>query len=182
MTDYQQDRHCIDASVRDKWPLDRYGLFVKYMVVMDYFLSGRLLVGLTLSDDRLARLWYSMKTGELVGWGEDGIEGLFDLAVLKRIRELAYADQSDSNHIDAGPDTLTELVLAKPRDAVVRFIEDQMRQEGMGVPGKHGAWHYGRQELRALLDYMYSGPPAAQDEELPKRFGFDEDEENGENK
>jgi hypothetical protein len=63
-----------------------------------------------------------------------------------------------------------------PRDRrdVARFVEAQFdeqsssRVSGTGVPGfdAKGAHHYGRCEVRQLLDFVYGGPPMSAEEEI----------------
>ena len=56
----------------------------------------------------------------------------------------------------------------KSRADVVRFMNDQLHVCGADAPlGEKGRqWHYGRQELKQLLDYLYGGPPQHPDDEL----------------
>lgn len=56
----------------------------------------------------------------------------------------------------------------KPREEVVKFIERQLQPDyelPAGLPKPH-THHYGCQELRALLDYLYDGPPRSAAERL----------------
>lgn len=47
------------------------------------------------------------------------------------------------------------------REAVAAFIQAQLDHTNATptTEAKHGAWGYGVQELRALMDYLYGGPP-----------------------
>lgn len=56
----------------------------------------------------------------------------------------------------------------KPREEVVKFIECQLYGDYLlpkELPKPH-THHYGCQELRALLDYLYDGPPQSARERL----------------
>jgi hypothetical protein len=51
-----------------------------------------------------------------------------------------------------------------PREKVVKFIVDQLaNKKDKPVGGTH---HYGKQELRDLLDFIYGGEPLWEGEEL----------------
>lgn len=58
----------------------------------------------------------------------------------------------------------------KTRIAVVRYIDDMWSRPKQMVPDKHyeggQSFRYGLCNLRALLDYMYGGPPKNKSEEL----------------
>ena len=47
------------------------------------------------------------------------------------------------------------------REQVAAFIHAQLGHTDRTPTdeAKHGAWGYGVQELRALMDYVYGGPP-----------------------
>lgn len=61
----------------------------------------------------------------------------------------------------------------KSRKEVARFIEEQLDfDSGYGTERyKDDRWHYGFQELRDLLDYVYEGVPKNQEEELHNKEG-----------
>lgn len=58
----------------------------------------------------------------------------------------------------------------KTRKEVVRYIDEMWSRPKQLVPDKHynggDSERYGLCNLRALLDYMYGGPPTTKDEEL----------------
>jgi len=60
----------------------------------------------------------------------------------------------------------------KTREEAARFFENQMDASYKSdLDSKHGAWHYGLQEMKNLLDYLYEGTPANKDEKInPKSF------------
>lgn len=43
------------------------------------------------------------------------------------------------------------------REKVCRFIENQFKEDDCSL--KKNAWHYGLQDLRELLDFIYGGKP-----------------------
>jgi hypothetical protein len=47
----------------------------------------------------------------------------------------------------------------KPREEVARFIEKQMEGRYVCSRDKGFAHHYGLQELRELMDFIYGGEP-----------------------
>jgi hypothetical protein len=58
---------------------------------------------------------------------------------------------------------------AKPREQVARFVEMQFEAYGGGYrcPLEKGRqWHYGKQDVRALLDFIYDGPPQSPEQEV----------------
>lgn len=54
---------------------------------------------------------------------------------------------------------------AKRKDAA-RFIEAQMRRERKTSREKGDQVHYGIQELKDLLDFIYGGEPCDEDEKI----------------
>ena len=56
----------------------------------------------------------------------------------------------------------------KTREEAARFVEQQF--DGYGdyeCPLEKGrAWHYGKQDVRALMDFIYGGPPNGKDQEV----------------
>lgn len=53
----------------------------------------------------------------------------------------------------------------RSREETARFIEAQLNDKAQPIPAKSG-WHYGRAELRQLLDFIYGGPPTNSNEAL----------------
>ena len=52
----------------------------------------------------------------------------------------------------------------KSREETARFIEHQFDNFGSyecKLP-KERAWHYGKQEVRELMDFIYGGPPKSE--------------------
>ena len=57
----------------------------------------------------------------------------------------------------------------KTRREAARFIEKQLNNDTDDLPSlmdKYGRHHYGAQELRQLLDFIYDGPPALESERI----------------
>jgi hypothetical protein len=54
----------------------------------------------------------------------------------------------------------------KTRRQVAEFIEFQFSDEYLTPLEKGNQHHYGKQELRALLDYIFDGPPETRNDEL----------------
>ena len=52
----------------------------------------------------------------------------------------------------------------KTRAEVARFLEKLLDE---GLPSnRKAAWHFGKMELRDLMDFIYEGPPANDEEEV----------------
>lgn len=56
----------------------------------------------------------------------------------------------------------------KSREDVVAFIEEQFKWDHECSLEKGHQTHYGRQELRELLDFLYGGPPENEEQRLHK--------------
>lgn len=54
----------------------------------------------------------------------------------------------------------------KTRIEVVEFLLEQLRFDWMCGRPKHGRFHYGVQELRELLDFIYEQEPQTDKEKL----------------
>ena len=54
----------------------------------------------------------------------------------------------------------------KTRSEVVQFIQNQMLESETQCTRDKSGWHYGRQELRELLDFIYEGEPLNESEQL----------------
>ena len=56
----------------------------------------------------------------------------------------------------------------KTREETARFVEQQFEKFGSyQCPMEKGVkFHYGKQDVRALLDFIYDGPPIHQEEEV----------------
>ena len=65
------------------------------------------------------------------------------------------------------------------RKNVVRFIQNQLNDNLIDFEAKHDRWHYGLEELRKLLDFIYEEMPNCRQEELVRES---EDEWYKENK
>ena len=50
----------------------------------------------------------------------------------------------------------------KTRVEAAKFISGQL--DGTIKPYPHSAWHYGKCELWQLMDFIYEGPPATDEE------------------
>ena len=53
----------------------------------------------------------------------------------------------------------------KTREETARFVEQQFEVYGGNYEcplEKGGQWHYGKQDVRALLDFSYGGPPKSE--------------------
>lgn len=51
------------------------------------------------------------------------------------------------------------------RIEAVNIIQRQLHGDG-AILSKKTAYHYGKEELKQLLDALYGGPPACKEEEL----------------
>jgi len=56
----------------------------------------------------------------------------------------------------------------KSRNLAVAFINNQMLEDGMPKQIKYGPHHYGRVELKALMDFIYCGEPESINETIKK--------------
>ena len=54
----------------------------------------------------------------------------------------------------------------KKRSEVVSFVREQLESDVPCERDKHDKSHYGYQELRVLLDFIYEGEPSTEDENL----------------
>ena len=60
------------------------------------------------------------------------------------------------------------------REAVVALIHKQLDRSDIGQAPQEGPfvkpynWHYGKQELRELIDFIYGKPPENQEQEIRK--------------
>lgn len=54
----------------------------------------------------------------------------------------------------------------KKREEVARFIEETLEYDRECVLQKGSKVHYGKQELRELLDFIYGGQPATEKEKI----------------
>ena len=54
----------------------------------------------------------------------------------------------------------------KTRIEVVEFLREQLHWEWVCGRPKHGRHHYGAQELRELLDFIYEQEPQTDEEKL----------------
>lgn len=59
----------------------------------------------------------------------------------------------------------------KTREEAARFVENIMRCGAH--KGEYGKFHFGRCEIRELLDFIYDGPPKNKDEEVFIKEGRD---------
>lgn len=60
----------------------------------------------------------------------------------------------------------SKLTLAKPREEVVSFIKEQFIGNEEVEKRKYNAVHYGKVELRDLLDFIYDEEPTKPSEKL----------------
>jgi hypothetical protein len=59
--------------------------------------------------------------------------------------------------------------MMKTREETARFVEQQFEVYGRNYEcplEKGGQWHYGKQDVRALLDFIYGGPPDGKEQEV----------------
>jgi hypothetical protein len=56
----------------------------------------------------------------------------------------------------------------RSREEVARYVENQFDAYGGYICPleKADCWHYGKQEVRDLLDYIYGGPPQSREQEV----------------
>ena len=53
----------------------------------------------------------------------------------------------------------------KTREEVAAFINDQFRDKYVCSREK-GGWHYGKQDLRVLMDFLYDGEPLSDEQKI----------------
>lgn len=58
--------------------------------------------------------------------------------------------------------------MIKTREEAARFAEKQFSWQHKCSREKGGAHHYGLQELRELMDFIYQGPPAENESIRPR--------------
>ena len=51
----------------------------------------------------------------------------------------------------------------KTREETARFMESQINGTAPAIP--NSCWHYGKCELRQLMDFIFDGPPTRKEEE-----------------
>lgn len=56
-------------------------------------------------------------------------------------------------------DARTQRGCVKTREEAARFIETQLAPDWVTSLEKGEQFHYGKQELRELMDFIYGGPP-----------------------
>ena len=55
----------------------------------------------------------------------------------------------------------------KTREETARFVENQFDNFGTyKCPPTKAGWHYGRQDVKALLDFIYEGKPNTEVEKI----------------
>lgn len=57
----------------------------------------------------------------------------------------------------------------KTREEVAQFVNEQFKGYGSTYHcpfEKDRNWHYGKQDVRALLDFIYGGPPESKEQEV----------------
>lgn len=57
----------------------------------------------------------------------------------------------------------------KSREETARFVETQFEPYGGGYEcplNKPYTWHYGKQDVRALLDFIYGGEPITNEQKV----------------
>lgn len=54
--------------------------------------------------------------------------------------------------------------MTRARVNVVKYIESQLDTECKLK--RHGKWHYGREELRLLMDFIYMSKPKSEEERI----------------
>lgn len=59
-----------------------------------------------------------------------------------------------------------KMQLARTREATVAFLKQQLEGNEELWNKKHRAFHYGKVELRELLDFIYNKEPTSQTEKL----------------
>ena len=120
-------------------------------------------------QDRAFDLWIETESGlyplcirERPLFMEDYLNGLGEIRPGKAMMcEVCGAEYPAPERLKAG------MVLS--RSEAVRLISQQLRSEGDNkeiIHGEKPRWHYGKQELRALLDAIYGGPPTSDDEKI----------------
>ena len=54
----------------------------------------------------------------------------------------------------------------KSREETVKFINDGTGYETVKSRNKGSQWHFGKQDLRELLDFIYEGEPEKETEKI----------------
>lgn len=82
-----------------------------------------------------------------------------------------YCAAHQGNHSHYAPHNCalcTARAAIKPREEVARFIESQFY--GLGIEHvlmtQKRAWHYGRQDVRVLMDFIYGREPQTEEEKI----------------
>ena len=52
----------------------------------------------------------------------------------------------------------------RARKKVAELINHQLKDGYMKKCNAHGMWHYGREELKELMDFIYGGKPQVNEE------------------
>lgn len=89
--------------------------------------------------------------------------------MIKPAAHLRREQRRDGGYNMVPAYTLEEIELyVKDREEVARFIEAQLTSGWECTLPKPNTHHYGRQELKELLDFIYRGPPETPTEEIRK--------------
>lgn len=88
--------------------------------------------------------------------------------MIKPAKNLRREQRRDGGYNMVPAYTLKEIELyVKGRKEAARFVEAQLDGSRDCTRNKN-RYHYGRQDLRDLLDFIYRGPPETPDEEIRK--------------
>jgi len=72
---------------------------------------------------------------------------------------------------------LDDELTMKTRTEVARFVESQFHWSHRPKLKKGGQWHYGKQNVRELLDFIYCGEPKNDEEKVFEDWEEDEEKD-----
>ena len=97
------------------------------------------------------------------GWVVDVHGTKFLFRSSKNARKEAFKFYRDQLDLFTPPPE--EKPCLKTREEVAAFINDQFSKAYVCSREK-GAWHYGRQDLRVLMDFLYDGEPLSDEQKI----------------
>ena len=96
------------------------------------------------------------------GWVVD-VHGTQFLFRSKNARKEAFKFYRDQLDLFTPPPE--EKPCLKTREEVAAFINDQFRDK-YGCSREKGGWHYRKQDLRVLMDFLYDGEPLSDEQKI----------------
>ena len=61
----------------------------------------------------------------------------------------------------------------RTREEVARYINSGDNVKNASLQNSMTGWHYGKVELRDLMDYIYGGKPTNEDQLIKRLHGYD---------